>query len=196
MVVGLWRWNNTLEEQEMLISEGLSEQEMHSVGNMDDEGLHHTDMMRQMLVESEKEFIEKMIPHHQEAISTAGEVLARGGMTEDIRNLMERIIEAQTQEVESMRTWYEDWYGTVYQDNGEYKPMMRDLEELNGREIDQAFLEDMIVHHMGAIMMARSIQPFIEHEEMETLSANVIQTQSAEIVEMREMLGVEVEEEI
>lgn len=154
-----------------------------------DESATHMDMMGQMMVTSERVFIEQMIPHHQEAIDTAREVLARGGTTPAIRELMESIITAQIAEIESMRSWYEAWYGTTYTDTGEYEPMMRELAELEGVALDRAFLKDMIPHHMGAIMMARSIQPYIEHEEIAALTEDIVRTQSAEIVLIRELLG-------
>lgn len=145
--------------------------------------------MMQMMVTSEREFIQRMIPHHEEAIATAKAVLERGGTMSEVVELMGGIIAAQTSEVEQMKAWHEAWYGAPYEDNGEYIPMMRDLGPLAGVDIDQAFMEDMIHHHMGAIMMARSIQPYLEHEEVATLAQNVITTQSAEIVLMRELLA-------
>jgi uncharacterized protein (DUF305 family) len=67
--------------------------------------------------------------------------------------------------------------------------MMRDLSNLSGAEIDRTFLEDMIMHHMGAIMMARSVQPYVEHQEMEDLTKAVVDTQSKEIQQMRNILS-------
>lgn len=153
-------------------------------------GLEHMESMQQMMVVNEREFIEMMIPHHEEAIDTATQVLKRGATTEEIETLMNNIVTAQTAEVEAMRGWYEVWFGEAYTDTLEYELMMRDLSGLSGEAIDRAFLEDMIPHHMGAIMMARSIQPYIEHEEMTILTENIVRTQSAEIVQMREMLEV------
>ncbi len=66
--------------------------------------------------------------------------------------------------------------------------MMRELANLSGVEIDRVFLEDMIGHHMGAIMMARSVQPYIEHDEIAELTQAIVSTQSAEIAQMRQML--------
>jgi uncharacterized protein (DUF305 family) len=140
-----------------------------------------------MMVSSEKEFITEMIPHHQEAVDTAKEVLARGATTPEIKSLMENIVSAQEKEIADMKTWYEAWYGTPYQPSGNYKPMMRDLEGLNGKEIDKVFLEDMVMHHMGAIMMAHSVQAYIEHDEIKILTKAIIDSQSAEIELMRRL---------
>lgn len=147
-------------------------------------GMDHMDMM----VRSEREFLEGMIPHHQEAVDTAKEVIERGGTTPEIKALVENIVVAQEKEIADMKSWYEAWYGVPYTDNGKYRPMMRELENLSGSALDKVFLEDMIMHHMGAIMMARSVQPYVEHSEIETLTKAIVSTQSEEIVEMRQML--------
>lgn len=155
---------------------------------MGNSNIGQMDHMMDMIVSSEREFIEGMIPHHQEAVDTAKEVIARGGTTPEIKTLVENIVVAQEKEIADMKQWYEAWYGTPYQDKGTYQPMMRELASLSGAELDKAFLTDMIMHHMGAIMMARSVQSFIEHDEMAELTQAIVATQSAEIVQMRQFL--------
>ncbi len=140
-----------------------------------------------MMVATEKEFLTEMIPHHEEAVTTAKEVLARGATTPEIKTLVEGIITAQEKEIADMKTWYQAWYGTPYTPSGKYQPMMRDLSKLNGAELDKVFLEDMIMHHMGAIMMAHSVQGVTEHKEVETLSKAIIESQSKEIQQMRQL---------
>ncbi len=145
--------------------------------------------MGMMMVASEKEFITEMIPHHQEAVDTAREVLARGATTPEVRTLVQNIISAQEKEIADMKSWYLAWYGTPYQPSGTYRPMMRDLSNLSGVELDRAFLEDMVMHHMGAIMMAHSVQSYIEHDEVRTLTNAIIRSQSDEIQQMRRILA-------
>lgn len=144
--------------------------------------------MMHMMVTSEREFITKMIPHHQEAINTATEVLERGGTTVEIRQLAEGIVSAQTKEIADMKAWYAAWYGESYQESDTYHPMMRELSDLSGAALDTAFLTDMITHHMGAVMMARSVAPYATHDEIKGLAESIIFTQSAEIATMQQML--------
>lgn len=146
------------------------------------------DHMKAMFVESERDFINGMIPHHQEAVDTAKEVIARGGTTPEVASLVQEIVEAQEGEIATMKQWYRNWYGVPYANNDAYVPMMRDLEGLSGSDIDAAFLEDMIDHHMGAIMMAQSVQPYIEHDDIAELTQAIVSSQSAEISQMRQML--------
>jgi len=151
-------------------------------------GMGQMDHMMGMMVKSEREFLDGMIPHHQEAVDTAKEVIARGGSTQEVKKLVENIVVAQEKEIADMKSWYQAWYGVAYTDKGTYQPMMRDLSALSGANLDKVFLEDMIVHHMGAIMMAQSVQSYIEHNEMKTLTQAIVSSQSAEIVQMRQML--------
>lgn len=148
-------------------------------------GMNH---MMSMMVSSERKFIEGMIPHHQEAVDTAKEVIARGGSTPEIKQLVENIVVAQEKEIAEMKQWYQGWYGEPYTDTGEYMNMMRELENLSGADLDRVFLQDMIGHHMGAIMMAQSVQPYVEHDEIAELTQNIVSSQSAEIAQMRQML--------
>jgi len=143
-----------------------------------------------MIVKSEREFLTGMIPHHQEAVDTAKEVIARGGSTLEIKRLAEAIVIAQEKEIAMMKGWYQDWYGTAYVENVEdYEPMMRELSGLSGAALDKRFLEDMVIHHMGAIMMVQSVQPYVERREISDLSKAIMETQTAEIQLMQRILS-------
>ena len=161
---------------------------MGNNGGMGMNSMNGMGQMMEMMVENEREFLTGMIPHHQEAVDTAKEVIARGGTTPQITQLVENIVVAQEAEIAKMKQWYQDWYNEAYADDGEYMTMMRDLSQLSGAELDRTFLEDMIMHHMGAIMMARSVEPYIEHSEIQTFAQNVIQDQASEIQTMRTLL--------
>ena len=147
-------------------------------------GMDHSAMM----VSSEREFVAGMIPHHQEAVDTASEVLTRGGSNDQIVVLATEIIAAQETEIALLKEWHLDWYGEAYVEDDSYQPMMRDLSNLSGAELDRVFLEDMIPHHMGAIMMAQSVRPYIEHQEITDMADAIMETQSAEIELMQDLL--------
>lgn len=148
-------------------------------------GMDHSMMM----VKSEREFLEGMIPHHQEAVDTAKEVIARGGSTPEIKKLAEDIVVAQEKEIAMMKEWYQSWYGEAYVAKAEtYTPMMRDLSKLSGAALDKVFLEDMVMHHEGALMMAQSVQPYIETKEITDLTKAIMETQTEEIETMRELI--------
>ena len=55
------------------------------------------------------EFIRQMIPHHQMAVMMA-QMVAVTSARNEIKKLAEDIIQAQTDEINQMREWYQNWY--------------------------------------------------------------------------------------
>jgi uncharacterized protein (DUF305 family) len=146
------------------------------------------DMHESMNVSTDEEFLKGMIPHHQEAVDTAREVLARGGSFDEIKVLAENIVTSQNIEIEKMKTWHMEWFGAEYSPDDSYKPMMRDLSNLSGKDLDKVFLEDMVMHHMGAVMMAQQAKSFTQREEIRVLSDEIIKAQNTEISLMKDWL--------
>lgn len=138
-------------------------------------------------VESEHAFLVEMIAHHEEAIDAAGE-LARSERPE-MRAFGARIIESQSAQVEQMQAWLDEWYADR-SDEVDYDPMMRDLSGLSGDELDEAFLSDMIGHHMGAVMMSQQllVRGLGDHTAVDRLAADIRDEQSREIQMMRRWL--------
>lgn len=134
---------------------------------------------------SEEMFLRNMIPHHQEAIYTAGVVL-RNSTNPEMITLTQNIIDAQTKEV-AMMQWRlnerHSW-GTA---PIVYEKMMPALENLTGDQLDTAFLHWMIMHHMGAIHMAQGVLQVSPKPEVDTLAQNIIVNQSAEIQLMQQI---------
>jgi uncharacterized protein (DUF305 family) len=65
-------------------------------------------------------------------------------------------------------------------------PMMgQPLEQLSGDAFDQAFLDQMSMHHAMAVMMARPVTVNATHQELKDLGNQIIADQTREIVEMR-----------
>lgn len=64
-----------------------------------------------LMMQSNARFIIMMIPHHQDAVAMADLALTRAQHPE-IKQLAQAIKTTQTQEIEQMRTWYKQWYGS------------------------------------------------------------------------------------
>lgn len=144
--------------------------------------------MMGITVNSEFDFLAHMIPHHEEAVSTAV-ILRDNTEREEMKLFAEDIIRTQSEEIELMKSWLDDWYpGRDHE--VEYRPMMRELQGLESDELDRVFLEDMIVHHMEAVMMSQQLirRGLAEHEEVEVLARNIRNTQRNEIHMMRNWL--------
>lgn len=75
---------------------------------------------------AEVRFMEGMIDHHQMALDMAEDCLMKATTT-TVRTLCQNVIDAQTQEIETMRGWLLEWYSI------DYTPMaMAELMELMG----------------------------------------------------------------
>lgn len=59
--------------------------------------------------------------------------------------------------------------------------MVKEIEEKTGSERDEAFIENMIVHHESAIAMSEILLQSTRREELEQLAQDIIAAQSREI---------------
>lgn len=67
--------------------------------------------------------------------------------------------------------------------------MMRDFRGKTGVEYEKAFLKGMIVHHIGAVDMAKQLLENTERPELVKMANDIITTQSTEIVQMKAWLS-------
>lgn len=140
--------------------------------------------MMGMQMTSEFDYLSQMIPHHQEAIGTTKMVLEQSDRSE-MKEFAQAIIEIQSAEIEQMQTWLDEWY-PEQSSALTYMAMMRDLSQLQGDELDQVFLEDMISHHHTAIMMSRMLvnHGLVEHEAVYPFAEQIATSQMNEIHQM------------
>jgi uncharacterized protein (DUF305 family) len=89
---------------------------MNTHGMVSSSGMHMGMMGNEMDItrlenaaDFDKVFIEDMIPHHQMAVMMAS-MLKNGTQREEMKNLADDIIAAQTKEIDQMRQWYDNWY--------------------------------------------------------------------------------------
>lgn len=137
-----------------------------------------------MEVRNEFDYLTRMIPHHEEAI-VAAKVLQSGTQRQEMRTFASLIIETQSAEVTQMKAWLAAWY-PGRDTRVTYIPMMRTLTGLGGAALDRAFLEDMIPHHMMAVMMSQQllVANLADHAEVVPFARNIRDTQQNEIYTM------------
>lgn len=66
--------------------------------------------------------------------------------------------------------------------------MMHKIEPLAGTEFDKAFLQEMIIHHEGAIKMAETALQKSTKQEIKDLATTIISAQQSEIQQMKSWL--------
>ncbi len=68
--------------------------------------------------------------------------------------------------------------------NSSMDDMMSSMTDKSGDEFDKAFMSAMIVHHQGAIDMAKQAEMKAKHAEIKTMATAIIEAQSREINQM------------
>jgi uncharacterized protein (DUF305 family) len=147
-------------------------------------------------------FVAMMIPHHEQAVEMSELILAKDGVDPEVAALAEQIRAAQDPEIELMEQWLDDWgmpstSGMGSMDHGGSGGMdgmmsdeqMAELEVADGETGSTLFLELMIEHHVGAVEMAEEVIDDGRETNVRVLAEQIIESQTAEIATMRELLA-------
>jgi uncharacterized protein (DUF305 family) len=144
-------------------------------------------------------FATNMIPHHQQAVELSAMAPDRSTDPELIE-LASNVAAAQGPEIETMKVLLVQWnenpdtdsghggHGATMQGMVDASTMAR-LAALTGAEFDTLWLESMISHHQGAVEMARAEIANGENVDAKNLANTIVNTQQAEIAQMKQMLG-------
>jgi uncharacterized protein (DUF305 family) len=146
-----------------------------------DTDMSKMDDMHMMPVTDEHSFIIGMVPHHQEAVDTALVMLTHSHRPE-MQAFAWDIVKVQSEEIALMNRWLDEWYA-ARDAEAMYMPMMREQAGLEADALDKAFLEDMIVHHKMAVVMAKELleNGYAKNPGVAELARAIIDTQSGEI---------------
>ena len=143
-------------------------------------------------------FAQMMIPHHQQAVEMADMILAKDGIDAGVITLAEQIKAAQQPEIEQLQGWLEEWGadsdigGMSGMDHGDGMMSDEDMQTLDaatGTEASRLFLEQMTMHHEGAITMAQDEGDNGQNADAIEMAQTIIDTQTAEIATMQELLA-------
>lgn len=141
-------------------------------------------------------FAAMMIPHHQQAVEMSDMILGKSGVDERVLDLAEQITDAQGPEIELMQSWLSGW-GTAGSGDthsmGHADGMMSDadmaaLETADGADAARLYLQQMIVHHEGAIEMAQAELGDGINPDAIALAQAIVDAQTAEIAVMQDLL--------
>ena len=157
-----------------------------------------TDLSHVRFSPADVRFMQEMIGHHAQAIQMT-QLLTSRTMREDMKLLARRIELSQADEIEAMRRWLrargqEIPTGHIH----ELMPGRLTTEQMdrlahgNGAELDRLFLEGMIKHHDGALVMVKALfdQPGAGQEvEIFAFASDVDVDQRIEISRMGAMLA-------
>jgi uncharacterized protein (DUF305 family) len=151
--------------------------------------------------DADVEFAQGMVAHHEQAIEMSEAALdpatASGA---SVRQLAQRISDAQGGEITLMTGWLKSWNMTVGMDTSNGHEMsdmegmmtadeMKQLEAATGPEFDKLWLTMMIAHHKGAVSQSKAAQKDGSFAELKSLAGRIIAAQESEIAEMEQLLG-------
>jgi uncharacterized protein (DUF305 family) len=161
-----------------------------------------TDQSRVQYTPADVRFMQGMIGHHAQAIEMTG-LLATRTDSEDMKKLAMRIEVSQADEIKMMQHWLEargqevpsphamHMHGATLMPGMLTADDMARLAAATGPEFDRLFLEGMIKHHGGALIMVKDLfaMPGAGQEaEMFAFAADVEADQRMEIERMAAML--------
>lgn len=142
-------------------------------------------------------FAQMMIPHHKQAVEMSEIMLGKQDVPAEVTALATRIKDAQGPEIEKMTGWLESWGQPIMMptDSGHGMSGMVDadgmqkLEAAAGPEAAKLFLEQMVMHHEGAVEMAQQEIGAGKNQDAVQLGRDIVTAQQAEIAEMKKLLA-------
>ncbi len=139
-------------------------------------------------------FLQMMIPHHQQAIDISN-LAMKSSQDPELLALAKIIARDQAAEILQMKAWLKD--AGASEDMGHSMDGMGGmlsadelsaLQAASGKAFDILWLKGMTDHHDGAIHMTQMIED-AQNAEIKAFGEKVIADQSAQIEQMKAMLG-------
>jgi len=150
------------------------------------------------------QFMQGMIGHHAQALEMTSLLYDRTDW-QNIRMLAQRIDVSQADEIKMMQDWLRvrgeespdvhahHGHGAMLMPGMLTSEQMTDLAAATGPDFDKLFLEYMIMHHQGAVIMVETLfaSPGAGQEsQIFHFASDVVADQSMEITRMRRMRGM------
>lgn len=150
---------------------------------------------------ADTKFMQGMISHHAQAVEMV-DLLKTRTVREDIRMLGLRIEVSQNDEIKMMKFWLAARGESLPGEHAHHTPAgmmpgmltpdeMAKLRAAKGAEFDRLFLEGMIRHHGGALLMVEELQASpgaMQEAEIADFASHVDSDQRMEILRMNSML--------
>ncbi len=146
--------------------------------------------------QADVQFVKMMVPHHQQALRMTEIVLAKPDLNPQVRQMSEKIQREQKHEIATMQSWLAAWNAGPAMSLEQVRGMkglvppegIAELERASGPDASRLLLEQMIMHHEGAVSMS---QPEIQggaNPEAKQLAHSIVQSQQQQIQQMLEQL--------
>jgi uncharacterized protein (DUF305 family) len=149
--------------------------------------------------DADVEFVQGMIPHHDQAIVMA-DMVKRGDVSDAVADLADGIRAAQTPEINVMRDLLAEWGKEedshamhMSGDHSMHGMMSQNdldaLDMMSGAEFERMWLAMMIEHHEGAVTMSQQVLSDGRDPRVQALADAIIAAQRDEISRMKALLS-------
>lgn len=149
--------------------------------------------------QSQRAFLEAMVPHHRSAVAMA-RIARRRAEHPEVAELAKEIVSAQSEEIADMRLIHRRLFGSPLLANADahahFGLSADQAGMLHGEDafatlrtakpFDRAFIDVMISHHQGAIRMARTILTGGGDTAVVGFAEAIVRAQAQEIREMNQ----------
>ena len=155
----------------------------------------------------DQQFIDMMVPHHQGAVEMARIAQQRAEHAE-IKQMAEDIAKSQSSEIDQMKAWRKQWFGSDQTPPMDKMPMVEGMRSMAGHggmsggtmdmaadveklrkapePFDRAFLDAMVPHHQSAIDAAKAAESRAQKPEVKRLAQEIVAAQQKEIDQMQQ----------
>jgi uncharacterized protein (DUF305 family) len=161
------------------------------------------DLSKVKATEADVKFMQGMIGHHAQAVEMV-ELLRTRTASEDMKKLAHRIELSQIDEINMMKAWLNARGAALPDEHAHHKPGahlmpgmltpedMAKLAAAKGSEFDRLFLQYMIKHHDGALIMVKELfatPGAAQESDIFAFASDVEADQSMEMDRMSAMLA-------
>jgi uncharacterized protein (DUF305 family) len=135
-------------------------------------------------------FARQMITHHHQAVAMAEMAVTRSHSPQ-VKALAAKIEAAQRAEIRQLSVWLRAWGQRVPAPRASgmlSSAEMAKMRAASGPAFDRIFLTMMIIHHEGAVRMAKTERLHGEYGPARSMAKSIMTSQTAQIAQMKRLL--------
>lgn len=135
-------------------------------------------------------FAMHMAEHHRDGIAMADHVIANGSNPK-VKAIARKIRSEQQKELTTLSAHKPDdkarHHASMPPKDPDMERSMNELEAASGAKADALFLQNMLVHHAQALVMAQSSLHHLEDRQLRAMATNSIGQQAREIGDLQKL---------
>lgn len=128
-------------------------------------------------------FMNAVIAHHEAGVEMANEAATKSTRNEVITNAL-AVSDFLSRSANTLEDWRFTWYGIRPSGSMAYADNMNDMLGRADKEVDLRYINQMISHHRGAMLLAEQIKDKTQRKEIKELAEAIIAGEPKNIDEL------------